>query len=271
MAVTESVVQPTEKWFETDDYSYALPFGDQKGGMRLNVSFELYPYRRNPDAPVERFLLASLEGSTVTPAVDGKLTRNQRDIRGWFTEAVDVEMVCGGEKVTIRQDAPPTTEETGSHTVSSSISVSFNEGAFGKTPTAGAGVGFSISNSFTENLSDFRIINKSTSSKVSHGLALTMLKGGHRYRWLADLVSDEVSGALLELPDRAISNLSLVSQALFHAPPQVNGTEKFVVSLTHHLAWLEKTFYFLDVVKKDPHQEARVKVWTFDIPFGAVG
>ena len=270
--VTSSAVAAAQmQWFENRDLPFTVE--SQNGEIRLNAKFQLYVYRTTLSAPAQKFLLVSLEGSEVKPTQDS-LVKDQDDIRGWFTEDVTVgigfDNAAPGE-IVVSKDAPDTTSETGS--VSSSVSLNFSGGFFGDQATGTAGL--AISNSFSASLSDFSIINRSTDSAVLHEMYLSMTREGHPYRNPKDLVDMTAGGQftgclLFHLPDRAVSNLPLASQALFWAQNQLDQDRTLRITITQRLRKVEKTFKLFTVEVSD-WSATKTGSWAFSIPFSQVG
>lgn len=289
--VSPDLTQPELNWEDKFEVGEATVGGKpvkakrpQVAELNLRLSWSLYSWRASAgkNEPVEKYLLVSLQGTAFRP---GALMYNQSDRRGYFTESVDVEMSfpSAPRNLIFRQnDSPPTTTAVGSANVSSGISFSLGTGFFGSDLMGNADVGGSISNSFTESLEDFEIVNNSSAHRVSHSYRLAMLRGGVPFRKGSDLVEQDVGGwlrhlfengaapgKLYDLPPRATSNLPLVSQALFRAQQPVNRSLDLEVTITMNLLMVEKTF---SGVKIDFAQAAKriPNVRHIPIPFDAV-
>lgn len=240
-----SDAQPQLQWSENHDAKY--PVGSKQGEVRLNVDLSMYVYQPTYKDPPGRFLLVSLSGTEVKPTQDN-MEKDQTDIRGFFTEEVDVTIGFEdslSDGLILKQDSPDTTAQTGS--VTSSISLSFNAGFFGTDLTAGAGL--SISNSISASLSDFSIINRSNNTIARHSYAMSMVQEGARYTGPGDLPDMSAAGQfqgcpLYHIPARASSNLPILSQALFWTPQELNEMRHLLISVTHVTRKVEKTFQF---------------------------
>jgi hypothetical protein len=281
MPTATTTAAPAQRaWSDEHHEKYTIANSSQQGETRLNASFKLYSYRPEATAPVQKYLLVSLDGSAVTPLAKSKLDHDQLDIRGWYTEQAVVSIgwqhpdagYAGDPQsdILLSKDSPETTAATGS--VTSSVSLDFNGGFFGTDLTGGAGM--SISNSFTQSLSDFVVVNRSTEDAVVHELNMAMTRGGHPYRTGTDLVDTTPSGQftgcpLFELPDRAVSNLPLVSQGLFWSRRPVNEDRDLWIVVHHRLRWVEKTFKFF-TVEIDSRDWVAVTAWKVRIPFAAI-
>jgi len=229
----------------------------QTAELKLRVSYSLYAWRASAkrDEPVEKFLLVSLEGSSFRP---GKLMYDQADRRGWFTESVAVEISFPSappKTIFCQNDSPPSTTAAGSASVSSGINFSVGSGFFGKEQMGNADVGGSISNTFSESLQDFEIVNNSSAHVMSHLYRLAMLRGGVPFRVPSDIVEQDAGGwfkhffgdgaapgRLYDLPPRSTSNLPLISQVLFRAQRPLNTAQEMQIQVTTNLLMVEKTF-----------------------------
>ena len=213
----------------------------QVNTIRLNADVQGHQYRNINF----NFITVNMDGSTVRGSESGKLAKDQLDIRGWFMEDTEVEITLSDGSFTIIQDSPQTT--MGSTTTTSSTGLSFNEslGTFGPVPVTNLGVGLSIGSSFSRTLSDIAIVNRSSNTCVSHKYRLAASKGAS-YSKPQDLVDMSASGQiqgtpLFEIPDIAISNMPIITQAIFHGPQTNKDLEvRFIVRT--RLRKIEKTF-----------------------------
>jgi hypothetical protein len=267
-----AVVSPELSWPESADATYGLVGKDNKttaqtAEARLSAQLSLYSYRPSLDTDdAQKFLLVSLQGSVISASTSGSIAWDGDSLRGWYTEAVDVTMQWAdspaGELV-LADDQPETSDMQASASTSTAIDFSLGGGLFGATGTGSASVGGSISNSWSENLTDFAIVNTSTEAGgtpiVRHRLKLAAVEG-HSYAGAGDLVtadtgttvatalSDAFYAAfgfghtvgralpLYKLPDRAKTNVALVSQALFRSPKPLVAKRTLNVTVTHTLA-----------------------------------
>lgn len=95
---------------------------------------------------------------------------------------------------------------------------------FGSTPTASIGAGLSIGNSFTVNLTDFKVQNLSDSARVHHKYLMASSSGGS-YDDPEGLMDSSAKGQLsgtklFDVPDLAKYNMPLASQAIFIDDPR---------------------------------------------------
>jgi hypothetical protein len=291
---TQPQAPPQRVWFEDPpEESNIVLVGGQAPQARLRAKFQLYSYRVDdkPGTPREKFVLVALDGSTVHP---GTMLFNQADKRGFYTESVQVTMrFLDSSALVIRDDQPKASEEDGS--VSNSISLSLGGGFFGETPTGSAGA--SIGNTITESLPDFEFVNDTVGDTVNHTARLRLV-GKNAYRHPPDLVDpSSLTDVLSDLPPRAVSNMPLISQALFHAPNGLTTSETLRIELTHRLMCVEKTLAPWELLRiggpgnqvvydaNRPNERQQVHVadlhldidplvapyaWEFEVPFGAV-
>ncbi len=222
--------------------------GSQTSVIRYNCKVDSYSFSA-PNKTGYKFIAVSLNGTTVEASSTGKLAINQSDIRGWFTEVAMVAISLSPAGFSVEQDAPQTT--MGSEVTTSSTSISFNEslGTFGPTPTVNVGAGITMGSSFSRNLADFKVVNISDNSAVHHNYILASSKGAP-YDKPDDLLDFSASGQLsgtplFELPDIAVANLPIISQAVFVADGGVGNTFNLAVTINHQLRKVEKTFEVL--------------------------
>ncbi len=292
---TEAVVSPEYSWKpdqldKSQGLSNAVINREVVGGQSvqtaeivLNLDLSLYSYRATDSAAVERFLLVSTEGSFVRPSAN-QLMFDQDDRRGWFTEYVELSMCfpTANGRVVLALNTPPTTSASGSSTVSSSLDFSLSGGFFGKEAMGSASAGGSISSSFSLALEDFQLVNTSSGSDVHHRYQMSMSRGGEFNKpedlveqnvggWITDVFkSGAAPGRLFELSKRATSDLSLGSQALFHAPHNLTDSLALQVSGKYGLLMVEKTFVGVDI--QTAYSRATIPfAQNIIVPFGHVG
>jgi hypothetical protein len=198
-------------------------------------------YQYHPDltaTKVEQFVLADLSGTIVSP---GKLTADQNDKRGYFTDRVDVRVWFDNEpRLTVKQAGPDTSAEGGSSTQSISFSVS--GGGFGETPTGT--LNWSISSGVTQQLPDFEI-DKDVGVEAGHALSqsyrLKLIEGAV-YRDPIDAVNPSGWGSVRDLPAKARHDLDIFSAVLFHTPEAIGATRRLNVRVTHRVVYVEKSY-----------------------------
>jgi hypothetical protein len=196
------------------------------------------------------FINVGMDGSNFAASDNGQLAKNQSDIRGWFMEEVEVEVTLSDPSFKLVQDSPATS--MGSSSTTSSTGLSFDEGlgTFGPTPTMNVGVGLNIGWSFTRSLSDIAIVNRSTLTCVSHKYRLASSRGGS-YSSPQDLLDRSPAGVaqgvpLFEIPDIAISNMPIITQAILSGP-QTNRELDVQFIVRGRLRKIEKTFQVFTV------------------------
>lgn len=174
----------------------------------------------------------SLENSSVS---SGRMTYDEAWEKGYYQDQVEVEMwledLKGNARTDMRRIADGPKTANGSGSTSSAISFSFsgsgNLGFFGGTPTGGASasVGATESHSFSQNLTDFKVINYSDQYRAKHTYKMAESSGA-KYDKAIDLVpkgdaigfTEAFKGIqLYSPPDIATSNLSLLSQCVWQA------------------------------------------------------
>ena len=210
-------------------------FSDQSQMSEFRLSLEWQVWQ----GVTSHYLFVNMQGSAFKPCRDSKMIFDSNYARGFFTESVQVEMkllnVPEGNDVFIVKDSPATTAVSGSDSVSSSISFNVDGGFFSKEGTGNAGLGASIGRSFSESLEDFEIINETEKSVMRHKYRLAMLRPGIPYEKIEDMalsLGKGVEKGLTKLPPRAVSNLPIISQALFKVEgPQNQKKETLQVSV----------------------------------------
>ncbi len=217
----------------------------QVGHIDLNINITPSVY----EGIVNKYLLFSFQGSKVAASNNGELKDNESARRGWFLEQVEVQInpeAAYANAFAMAQDAPTTTSDAKSVTSSVGLSISGSVGAFGKTPTANVSAGLSINNSFTEQLEDFKINNISTNAEMKHEYYMASSSGAP-YSEPLDLVNNTVTGQLkgdplYEVPDLAICNFPLASQAIFMTTGSEELTDKvvFEIYITAVLRYIHK-------------------------------
>jgi hypothetical protein len=254
----------------------------------LQSSFSLYKYTPTIFAESTKYLQVRLNNCSVNPSGGASgIMFDDEERRGWFTEYVSVKMWFDDPAriIELVADAPPTTEVSGSNSVSNSLGFDFNLGTFGDTPTGGTGVSASHSWSTTVSLSDFEVQNQSSHFKgeVLHKYRLAMTGDGTKiedggadkaYRAYVDesffgSVSSVLTGGrvfpIRPVPDRAKFNLPLISQALFKVPGDYVETRKLHILVEESLVMIEQygTTSYHQVIKFS-------HAFSYDIPFGHI-
>jgi hypothetical protein len=224
-----------------NDEQYGPDWDGQLPRIRLNAQIDFYKFEKIP----YKFVVVNLNGTVVAASHLGIQAFHRDDVKGWFTESVTVTMGFSLPRITIEQDSPSTTMGSAATTSSTAIGINENLGTFGPVPTTGIGAGITIGNSFTANVTDFRITNDSSNTQVVHHYLLAASRGGP-FNQPQDLVNLSAEGQfegtpLFDPPPLAISNLPILSQAIFLTPPDV-GDSPLTIHITHTLLKVEKTF-----------------------------
>ncbi len=225
---------------------HGLPDG-QTATIRINAQVDVYDFVTIP----QKFVSVSLNGSNVAASQSGKLGLDRSDKRGFFTESAIVTVSMSDGQFFIEQDSPGTTMGSEATSSTTSIGVNVSAGTFGPTPTTNIGGGVTIGSSFSRNLSDFRVVNNSSNTTLSHTYKLASSTGAP-YSVPKDLLDMSVGGqltgvSLFTLPDIAISNLNLASQAIFLGPISPGSDPAMTISIEHRLVEVEKTFEVFEV------------------------
>lgn len=203
-----------------------------------------------------------------TSISSGGLVADKDDERGYFQDQIKVTMHLENHPQLIRVSDGPNTQNGTSHTTSS-VSFSFGEsggaGFFGGTPTGNVGVnvGMSASNSFSRDLTDFKVVNKSDSHVVVHQYLMAASSKGP-YSHPADLVVmpnfvESFEGIdLAEPPSLAVDDFPIISQAVWQAQDNrpINETIMLQVTIEQHLSfvsgynhwlWIDKSWKGMNV------------------------
>jgi hypothetical protein len=131
--------------------------------------------------------------------------------------------------------------ETSSQQGSTGSSQGANIGFFGPDPTAG----WDHSTSNSIQLKDFRTVDESGENIARHSYYLSEVQG-HPYGKIEDLKSNDLFSIppeqLYDLPDTAISNLRIPSQAKWRTPRTFNNTIDVIINVAMRVAYIAKTF-----------------------------
>jgi hypothetical protein len=222
-----------------------------QGDIRLSAKIEPIAYKGYES----KFIHVNLLDSSVAASTAGNLHEDKPNIRGWYNGGAEVNVKVLNDDVILFQDSPPTTEGSSNTTSSTSLSVNANAGLFGPVPTEGVGAGISIGESFSRNLTDFRIVNITNNNVLVHKYYLSASLGG-KYTQPADLVDMSVTGQLTgdplyKLPDIAIANLPIISQGIWYTCPGSNIHEVEVEATIKLELVLVERFWELVVVKSN--------------------
>jgi hypothetical protein len=237
MAETEAPTWFT-RTFDLNPTSTTVFAGGQAPTVLLRAVVSGYQYRRKVGAPLEQFILVDLSNTTVSP---GRMRVDKEDIRGAFTDRVDVKISFDDEpKMNVRKAGPDTTAEGGSSSQSMSFSVS--GGFFGETPTAN--LGWSISSGVTRQLPDFEIqkdVGATGGKALEHRYRLKLIDGAV-YNTPMNAVMSTGSGSIRRVPPKAAHDLDIFSSVLFHTDTAVQGKRRLRVHFAHRMMTVEKTY-----------------------------
>lgn len=211
--------------------------GGQRGHIKLRAEVRAVQAERTPNT----FVHVNIDGSAVAASSNGTMTHDDRRTRGHFLERVDVRIALGHEAFTLYQDNPHTTSGSSSTSSSTSMGIDLSTGFFGPTGTGNASFSYSIGTSFSRALNDFRVSNISGDRKLYHDYLLESAGGlynNYRDLWPGGTATDIESFFLGDLstielrnpPHLSISNLPLISQAIF-VGPKVNEDIELEVAL----------------------------------------
>lgn len=244
----------TKENFSFNDYR-KISLDSQTPAIRLNTEASVYQYKEIP----HKFLAVDLQGSNIMAG--SELTYDQDDKRGWYLHEVQVSISLGAPEYVLRADSPGTTMGSSETTSSAQLSLDLTLGTFGDVPTTGASGGITIGDSYTENLTDFRVINTSDDATAAHTYRMAATKDGSRYDKPEDLVDDSTKGQLegtplFGVPEIAIANLPIISQAVYFTRDTKAPDVTLAISITAKLVYVEKTFeVFVTDIK------TRTKTW----------
>ena len=234
----------------------AKPNQSVGGQLVANVQIQSQSFAQPSHANkmVERRLVhLDLNGSTFnapTNAID------DADMKGFFVEWVRYKawLQTTGDAANsdtphsywvIEQEAPNTSNSTGS--VSSTISYGFNEsvGVFGDVPTANIGANMGVSESHSHSITDFTFMQQSTDRVLNHYIHMTQCNDGTPYKSAGSLIDTGqnpfIGCQLRPLPALAQSNVPFVGQAVW----MNNGDAGLVDKLTLWI-YIEPHFLFVE-------------------------
>ncbi|HSV65639.1 MAG TPA: hypothetical protein VLJ59_07010 [Mycobacteriales bacterium] len=237
----------TRRLYVNRDASYTSGLDGQTARIRINAQVDAYIFDKIPNT----FVTVSLDGTSVKATDAEKLATDRDDKRGWYTEWVEVQVTLDNPDFVVRQDAPQTTMGSGAVSSTTSLSIDASAGTFGPTPTTNVGAGLTIGSSVSHNLTDFKIQNRSTDQLVKHRYKLAQTSGG-AYESPGDLVNMSAAGQfqgspLFTLPDLAITNLPVLTTVIFMSTSPQQQDVNLSITVTHHLAQVEKTFKVFSV------------------------
>lgn len=234
-------------YFEQAAQTSASQLEGQTACIQLNAKVDVCSY----DGIAHQFIIVSLQGTQVTATQSGSLAHNQSDLRGWFTESVDIKIDMNNKDFFRYQDSPGTTLGSESTSSSTGISISEQLGTFGPVPTTGVGGGLVIGSTFSRNLSDIKVVSTSTPTEIHHSYRMASSCGG-AYEQPSDLINNTADGQfhgcpLFTLPDIVVSELPIISQGIFVSHNPKPGAVALQIHVTQRLRKVEKTFKVFSV------------------------
>lgn len=217
-------------------------------------------------------LHVSLEDSTIS---SGPLYWDSAESKGYFQDQVIVTMTLEEHPELYRVDDGPQGQNGSAHTSSTvSTTTSVNAGVFGDVATGGGSVSQSDSNTFSRDLSDFAIANRSDSHIISHTYSMTAASGSP-YKHPVDLIKVERTLGIIDgftvsdPPTLAVTNLPIISQATWASEVPITETVIFDLHVQQHLTHVTGYNHFAAV-----HEVAEGKLVNFThrekIPFPEV-
>lgn len=246
----------------------------QKVSWSFNLDFKLH----HVGDPGFKYLYVDTQNTRVAASKNGRLHYDQDDKRGYFLEKVEVIMELRHEDALLVSDGPATDATGGSVTSSSSWNVS-GDFSGGGSPSAGGAAGLTIGRSYSENLTDFTVVNNSSGQKAIHNYLLSATNkvdggGKMKYSNWTDLFPMDVEGQftgvrLNEPPALAKSNIPIPSQAIWRLDGNFNGKVTFYIKIRQVLRYCEKTFNVF-WVDRDTHSYNKYWWFTRTIDFSKI-
>lgn len=229
----------------------------------------------------QKYLNVSLVDTEVNPSGGAStIMYDDAERRGWFTESIVVKMFfLYNEKglVKLVADAPETTEVSGSHSVSNSLSFDAGGGMFGGTPTLNVGVSASGGTSTSVSLNDFRVLRQPNhqTNTAQHEYRLGLLQDPEtEYRTWNDLLDNSAKDMLANLfsggrvapirsiPDKAKFAFPIISQALFRTTNDLMDNMTLRVQIDQTLVMAESY-----AVIGQAQSQTFATHFDFDVPF----
>jgi hypothetical protein len=242
----------------------------QAPSIRVNGKVTIAQYKEVPHT----VLAVSMEGTNVAADHRGVLSHDEKDRRGFYLHQLDIALSVDSGDYYIESDSPVTTMGGGEMTSSAQIQLDLSAGTFGPVPTTGVSGGIVIGSSFSEVLSDFKVVNTSEGAVAQHSYRMASTKEGKAYETPRDLVDLSAAGQwqgspLFEVPDLAKANLPLISQVIFVSREPQFADLNLHVAMTAHLVYVEKTF---EVVYVDIQPKTKLWNWSnsYKIPVSEV-
>ncbi|MBK8473732.1 MAG: RICIN domain-containing protein [Sphingobacteriales bacterium] len=229
------------------DQSATIQGSNQACEFNMRVNGFLYAYTLSPS---QKLVHLTTEGSIAKAGVQAY---NQQDMRGYFLEKLEVtiEPTTGSEHVYRDVDSPPTDTNTGSRTITTSIS---GTGGVSKDgPSAGVELGGS--DSWSQNINGFKYLNNSSGKKLYHVVELASTSVGP-YTKYQDLVDMSFTGSfsgtpLGTLPEQATNTMPFLAQGVWQTyNGDFTGKVTFKINYKMHLRYVEKTNHFFTVDTK---------------------
>jgi hypothetical protein len=211
----------------------------QVSRIRANVEVGVYEFKEIP----HKFVTVNLAGSNIAA---GQLAYDQKDKRGFYLHQLKVLISTDSEEYYIQKDAPGTSEGRSQFTTTCQLGINLQAGTFGDVPTTGVGGTFSIGESITQDLSDFRTVNDSTERVAQHIYHMSATKDGTPYTKPEDLLDTTIEGQLTgtplhSVPYLAIDNFGIPSQAIYVSHKPGAGDLQMNITMESTLMYVEKT------------------------------
>ncbi len=232
---------------KTEYYTFSLKGTDDRFDgqvpeitMQLSVKLECY------DGIDSKFMTISLQNSTVAASHTGDMVYDTDTHRGWYTEKVKVYIgVDGfGNNPVLAKDIPTTSSSETTYTTGETLAVSAGASEKGGEPTLTIGVSDSSSSSVSQTVADFTVANNSADDTVTHYYNLSSTPNG-LYTGpdslvikpsATDFFEYDTISAVTNTDGSAISNLPIVSQAIYRTPTgDYNQEVNLRVRITHYL------------------------------------
>ncbi|OWY25853.1 hypothetical protein C7N43_32780 [Sphingobacteriales bacterium UPWRP_1] len=224
------------------DQAIGIQGTNQSCEFNMRVNGYLYAFTLSP---TQKLVHLTTEGSIAKAGVQAF---NQQDKRGYFLEKLEItiEPTTGAENVYRDVDSPSTDTNTGSRTITTSIS---GTGGVNKDGPS-AGLGISGSNSWSQNINGFKYLNVSSGKKLYHVMELASSSVGP-YTKASDLLDVSFTGAfsgtpLGTLPEQATNSMPFLAQGVWQTyNGDFAGKVTFKVQYKMQLRYVEKTNYFV--------------------------
>lgn len=269
-----------EKWNEnwedidTDMHGQTGNLAGQQRDVRVNLALMLQSFHGIGN----KFLSASMEGTTIAASDTGRMARDNSEHRGWFTYKAVAKMTLDwsgipkgplGSVVYIKKDAPATTTCRGSVSSNSEYSVGGNLGGMAGSPMGGINASYSTGTSFSKQISGFKIINNSDDLTMDHTYHLDQFGGREFHDAMSLNHSTIFKHNLYSLDnDQAISNLPIVSQCTWATRKSSFADTLFLEVTVEH--WMVNIFAITGIEKFEVQRACWTTTKQFPVDFSMV-